>query len=128
MKEPNFSSALIGRPCKQACPQRQVPAIAQFAKTAKMRSRVDNMPIIFRIPISSFPRVRLGPNFEKNYTPNPSETSIVFFIHWYGIFECASVPAGMQRLSPVSISVQNLYHIEIIKTFTFCYDASLWRS
>jgi hypothetical protein len=79
------------------------------------------MPIIFRIAISSFPRVRLGLNFEKDYTPHPSETSIVFFIHWYGIFECAFVRAGMQRLSPVSISVQNLNHIEIIKTFTFCY-------
>ena len=85
MKEPNFTSALIGRPCEQACPQRQVPAIAQFEKMAKMRRRVGNMPIIFRIAISSFPRVRLGLNFEKDYTPHPSETSIVFSIHlvWY---------------------------------------------
>lgn len=121
MKEANFTSVLIGRPCKQACPQRQVPAIAQFEKMAKMRRREGNMPIIFRIPISSFPRVRLGLNFKKNYTPHPSETSIVFFIHWYGIFECAFVRAGMQRLSPVSIAVQNIYPIEIIKTFTLCY-------
>ena len=119
MKEPNFTSALIGRPCRQACPQRQVPAIAQFEKMAKMRRRVGNMPIIFRIAISSFPRVRLGLNFEKDYTPHPSETSIVFFIHWYGIFECAFVPAGMKRLSPVSISVQSLYQSKILKTFTF---------
>ena len=86
------------------------------------------MPIIFRIAISSFPRVRLGLNFEKDYTPHPSETSIVFSIHWYGIFECAFVRAGMQRLSPVSISVQNLNHIEIIKTFTFCYDRQRFDS